>query len=188
MKEWISGYIDEIAEGVRAIEIEHIEELLEVFRKANRNKKRIFVIGNGGSAATANHFTCDFGKNAVRKESDRFKIISLCENVSYITAYGNDIGYDHVYVEQLKNQLEEGDVLLAISASGNSANIIRAVEYARANGGRIVGLTGFDGGILGGLCDIHINIGLSAIEQVEDLHLMVLHIVVYCFKRMDKAV
>lgn len=183
----IDDYFQGIETGIHCIDVSQIERIIQLFKDANHEKKRIFMIGNGGSAATANHFTCDFGKNAARGESDRFKIISLCDNVSYITAYGNDIGYECVFVEQLKNQLESGDILVAISASGNSSNIIKAVELARNRHGIVIGLTGFDGGQLGKLADINLNIDLAAIEQIEDIHMMILHILVYCFKQMLKA-
>ncbi|MGE5549727.1 MAG: SIS domain-containing protein [Bacteroidota bacterium] len=178
--------IDQYLRGLRVVldtlHPEEMDRVIAALREIHRQKKRVFLIGNGGSAATANHFACDFGKNAIKDEESKFKIISLSDNICAITAYGNDEGYENTFVQQLKNLMEPGDMLIAISASGNSPNIIKAVQYARAKNAFVIGLTGFDGGRLKALSDINLNVGTNIIEQVEDIHLIILHIIVYTVK------
>ncbi len=178
----IANYLTELRAALDRLDTEDLIRALSALEDAHRNGKRIFTIGNGGSAATANHFACDFGKNAIKDEENRFKIISLAEGICAITAYGNDMGYENTFVQQLKNLMDPGDILIAISASGNSPNIIRAVEYARAQKSFVIGLTGFDGGRLKGLSDINIHAATDVIEAVEDVHLIALHIIVYAAK------
>ena len=168
---------------IKGIEPDEILKIIDILDKANQTNGRVFLLGNGGSAATANHFVCDFGKNAIEGDEGRFKIISLCDNISYITAYGNDLGYESVFVEQLKNMMEPHDVVIAISASGNSPNVIKAVEYAREKNGTVIGLTGGKGGKLKALSDININVPTDTIEQIEDVHLIIEHIIVYYYKK-----
>lgn len=182
MMEFIKRYLDELKRALDDLNPEEISKIIEVLKKAHENKKRIFVMGNGGSAATANHFTCDFGKNAIRDDDRRIKIISLSDNISYITAYGNDMGYEYVFVEQLKNLMEPGDIVIAISASGNSPNIIKAVEYAREKGSVVIGLTGGKGGKLKELADISVVANINTYEQIEDIHMIITHMIVYWFK------
>ena len=182
MKEFINDYINSINKITADLEIENISKIIEAISEAHKNKKRIFVIGNGGSAATAIHFACDLGKNAIKDDENRFKIISLCDNVSCITAYGNDIGYDSVFAEQLKNLMQPGDTIICISASGNSPNIINAVEYAKKKSAVIVSLTGFKGGKLKEISDLNINVPSDSYEKIEDIHLAITHIIVYWFK------
>lgn len=183
MKELITEYMKVLGEKLEGFDCENLIKIIEALQNARMKGNKIFVIGNGGSAATANHFACDFGKNAVKADGGRFKVVSLCDNSSCITAYGNDIGFESIYEEQLKNLMGFEDVIIAISASGNSPNIVKAVEYARTKGGKIIGLTGFGGGKVRELCDININADFVTYEQIEDFHLMLTHIIVYCFKQ-----
>ncbi|NLO83668.1 MAG: SIS domain-containing protein [Clostridiales bacterium] len=182
MKGFIKKYLDELKRALDDLNTEELSKIIDILQKAHENKRRIFVMGNGGSAATANHFTCDFGKNAIRDDERRIKIISLSDNISYITAYGNDIGYEYVFIEQLKNLMESGDIVVAISASGNSPNIIKAVEYAKEKGGVVIGLTGGKGGKLKELADIGIVANINTYEQIEDIHMIITHIIVFWFK------
>jgi D-sedoheptulose 7-phosphate isomerase len=184
MEELISSYLKDLQNIVGQVDSQQIYEIVKILQDAKKNKKQIFMIGNGGSASTANHFTCDFGKNASHSDNERFKIISLCDNISYITAYGNDVGYESVFEEQLKNLMEEGDIVFAISASGNSSNIINAVEFAIEKKGLVISLTGGNGGKLKGLSNVNLNVSSNVIEQVEDLHLIFEHIIVFVFKHM----
>lgn len=120
--------------------------LAELFEKAREGGKRIYFLGNGGSAATSSHFTNDLGKGAGVKGAPPFRAVSLADNVSLITALANDDGYDRIFVAQLENALDKGDVAVGISASGNSPNVVAAIEYANSRGAATVGLTGFSGG------------------------------------------
>ncbi len=182
MKEFISAYLNNISEIIEGLEINNISEVIEHIKDAHKKNKRIFVLGNGGSAATANHFACDFGKNAIKDDNNRFRIISLSNSISSITAFGNDIGFETIFEEQLKNLMHEEDLVMCISASGNSPNIIKAVEYAIKKNGIIIGITGFDGGKLKEISDVNVNVVSDSYEKIEDIHLIIMHIIVYWFK------
>lgn len=182
MNEFILSYIGDMKNLLNDIDLEKVKEVIKIMDLAKTKGKRVFVMGNGGSASTVNHFACDLGKNAVAGDEGRFKIISLSNSVSHITAYGNDMGYENVFVEQLKNLLEPGDIIFAISASGNSPNIIKAIEYGKKNNALIVGLTGFDGGKLKKMSDISVHTSTDSYEKAEDMHLIITHIIVYWFK------
>lgn len=179
-------YISNLKDLLDKLDTVKIDEIIEILDKTRKLGKRIFIMGNGGSAATANHFTCDFGKNATKEDDKRFRIISVCDNIEAITAYGNDNGYENVFYEQLKNYyLEENDVLIAISASGNSPNILKAAEYAKNRGACIISLTGFTGGRIKTMSDVNVNVDVDSYEMSEDMHLIMTHIIVYCFKNRN---
>lgn len=183
MQTYITNYLKSIIEFIDLINIIEIERILIILQKVRMEGNRLFVCGNGGSAAHAMHFAGDLGKNVTADELGRFNVISLCDNITVFTAYSNDIGYDVVFSEQLKNfNLTKGDCLLAISSSGNSPNIIKACEYAKAKGAYILGLCGFDGGELKKMADYYLHINSNEYEKVEDLHMIVLHIIVSYFK------
>lgn len=185
MKRTIIDYASEVASLCTDIPSDEIERACQELLEAYRAKKRIFIAGNGGSAGTANHFTCDFGKNAVKSETNRPKIISLSANIEVLTALGNDFSYADVFTEQLKNLMSDGDLIILISASGNSPNVVRAAEYTKSRGGKVIGLTGFSGGRLKELSDISVHIPCNSYEKVEDLHMMITHAIVCSFKEMD---
>jgi D-sedoheptulose 7-phosphate isomerase len=150
-----------------------IDELMYAYEK-NSN---IFLFGNGGSAALASHFACDLGKGTVVRENGhkRFRVMALTDNVPLMTAWANDTCYDEVFAQQLRNFIAPGDVAFAISASGNSPNILRALEIARSYEARTIGLTGFEGGKMKGLCDICTIIPSSNMQIIEDFQLSVTH-------------
>ncbi len=179
-QDFLKQYQAELIAHINAIDADSIQAFVEAFAEAYRHDKQIFVIGNGGSAATANHFACDFGKNAVQGERRRFRILSLSSSVETITALGNDISFDEIFRQQLINLMNPGDLVLAISASGNSPDIIKAVEYAKARQGKVLGLAGFKGGKLSELADISMVAHMNSYERVEDIHLIILHIII-CF-------
>jgi D-sedoheptulose 7-phosphate isomerase len=135
-------------------------------------------MGNGGSASTASHFACDLGKNTVIAGQPRFRVLALTDNMAMFSAYANDNGYESVFAEQLANLVNPQDVVIAISASGNSPNVLKAIKLATQTGATTIGLTGFNGGHLGKLVDIEIRVPSSLIEQVEDVHLMLEHLIV----------
>ncbi|MEM0529152.1 MAG: SIS domain-containing protein [Peptococcaceae bacterium] len=175
-------YINTLKDELDRLQTDEIDSVIRLLKKTKGSSTQIFLAGNGGSAATVNHFMCDFSKNAVPGDIGRFRVISLANSVSSITALGNDFTYSDVFVEQLKNLMNDGDILIAVSASGNSPNIIKACEYVKSRKGVVVGLTGFDGGRLHRLADLPVHCDCDCIEQVEDMHLMVLHILVCAFK------
>ena len=185
MKETILSYPGDIVRLCQGLDTDAVTRACELLLDAYRRKKTIFVAGNGGSAGTANHFTCDFGKNAVKSQTDRPRIISLSANVEVITALGNDFSYADIFTEQLKNLMHDGDVILLISASGNSPNVVKAAEYVKSRGGKVIGMTGFSGGRLRELSDVSLHIPVDSYEEAEDMHMILTHIIVCCFKSMN---
>lgn len=146
-------------------------ELLECYR----NRRTVFVLGNGGSAATASHLACDLAKGTRANGDPTFRVLSLTDNVPLLTAWSNDASYDCALAQQLASFVEPGDVVLAISASGNSPNVLQAMQTARRHGARTIGLTGRTGGRLAGMVDIALHVPSDSIEQVEDAHVIVAH-------------
>lgn len=183
MKDYIQGYADTLHAVTRQLDPAQFEKVVNILSNAYREDRQVFIAGNGGSAGTANHFACDFSKNATREAGKRrFRLLSLCDNVEKITALANDIAYEEVFAFQLENLWREGDVLIVISASGNSPNIVRACEFAHARRAPIIALAGFDGGKIKDYADALLLAPLSSYEQVEDIHLIALHMVICYFK------
>ena len=184
MKQIILNYINDIHNLCDNLDTDQLNSACELMLESYKLGKKIFVAGNGGSAGTSNHFCCDFGKNAVSGDEHRPKIISLSSNISVLTALGNDFCYAEVFSQQLKNLMDDGDIVLLISASGNSPNIIEAAKFAKSRKGKVIGFSGFNGGKLKKLSDINVNIQSTSYEQIEDLHMMLTHIIVCYFKAL----
>src|SRR6476619_4834217 len=161
-------YKAELMEAINSIDLDSVQEAIEVLRRARDEGRRIFTCGNGGSASTASHFVCDIVKGASFGRDKRFRIMALTDSLPTLTAYSNDVSYECVFVEQLKNFAEPGDVLIAISGSGNSPNVLRAMEYANAIGCKTIALTGRDGGELGALAQLHIHVRAPHMGRIED--------------------
>jgi len=178
----LRDYKKELIAEIEAIGEADFARCVDLLLDAYRQDKQIFLAGNGGSAATANHFVCDFGKNAVRGHRRRFRVLSVCDNIEKITAFGNDIAFEEIFCQQLVNLLNPGDLLIAISASGNSPDLVRACEYAKERGARVLALSGFGGGKLLDFADASIVSSMTSYERLEDLHLIVLHMFVCFFK------
>ena len=169
--------------GARALTVDSasLEKAVAALRDVCRRRGRIFTMGNGGSAAIADHLAADFEKNAF-PDGPRPRIISLSTQSAKILAYGNDIAFEDVFAAQLQAQGEKGDLAIMISSSGNSPNIIKAVETARALGMTVIGLSGFSGGKLRQQSDISIHFECPMYELTEDLHAMVCHLFVLCVR------
>ena len=182
MIQTITNYTRDIVRFCESLNASSVEEVCRLLLDAYRGKQRIFVAGNGGSAGTANHFCCDFGKNAVKSENDRPKILSLSANIEVVTALGNDFCYGDIFTEQLKNLMNDGDTIILISASGNSPNVVKAAEYVRSRGGKVIGTTGFSGGKLKELSDVSLHVPCNSYEEAEDLHMIFAHMIVCRFK------
>jgi D-sedoheptulose 7-phosphate isomerase len=182
MHPFFTQYRETLHSLIDSLNIKDFQACTEILLDAYRRDAQIFIAGNGGSAASANHFVCDFGKNAVLGGKRRFRILSLCDNIENITAIGNDISYEDIFRQQLINLMRAGDVLIVLSASGNSPNILRACEYAKEHGGKLIALTGFDGGAASRAADAGIIAPVHTYEQSEDIHLIVLHMFVCYFK------
>jgi D-sedoheptulose 7-phosphate isomerase len=178
---FLRQYKKDLLAAIETVDLEKVSEAIGVLGKARDEGRRIFVCGNGGSASTASHFACDLGKGASFNHPKRFRIIALTDSLPTLTAYSNDVGYDCAFVEQLKNFAEPGDTVMAISGSGNSTNVIRALEYGKSIGCRTIALTGRDGGKLGPLAELNIRVSNPHMGRIEDVHVSVLHMVAYCF-------
>lgn len=167
-------------EAIDKIKEEEIAAVIEILDKSRLARKQVFIIGNGGSAATATHFANDLGKGASALEP-RFRVLSLTDNVAWMTALANDLDYSQVFVEQLKNYVQPGDVLVAFSGSGNSPNILAAIEWAKQNGCTTIGLTGRPGGKLGQAADVALHIESPHMAHIEEGHFVVQHLIGYYF-------
>ena len=170
-----------LLEAIDRIDINQVEQAIEWFGEARDGSKHIFVCGNGGSASTASHFTCDIVKGASYNRDTRFRIVALVDSLATLTAYSNDVGYEHIFVEQLKNFAQPGDLVMCISGSGNSPNVVRAMEYANSIGCRTIALTGRDGGTLGPLAQLNIQVAVPHMGRIEDAHMVVCHMIAYHF-------
>lgn len=176
MKELIKNYINEVKSVLDKLDVNEIETFIKVLLKARDNDNTIFIMGNGGSAATASHFAGDFSKNVNYKKDKKFKIICLNDNIPVMMAYANDCGYENIFVEQLKNQFESGDVVIGLSGSGNSKNILKAIEFANQNNGITIGITGYDGGQLKKNTNYSVNTNIDDMQISEDVHLILNHL------------
>jgi D-sedoheptulose 7-phosphate isomerase len=174
-KEDIKGYFGRLKSVLDSVDVAEIDALMQLLVGALEEGRQIFVMGNGGSAATASHFVCDFNKGLSLGKKSRFKFICLNDNVPTMMAYANDLSYDDIFVEPLKNYFRRGDVVMGISGSGNSPNVIRAIEWANANGGVTVGLTGFNGGKLKRIAQQGVHIPVDDMQITEDLHMVLDH-------------
>lgn len=171
----LKEYFEKEIELAGKLDLNRLQEIITSLERARNASRRVFVFGNGGSAATASHFACDLGKGTIQPNLPRFKILCLNDNVSTLTAYANDTGFENIFSEPLVTFSERGDLAIAISASGNSPNIVRAVETAKGRGLVTIGLTGFDGGKIASLLDINLHIPSKSFGHVEDLHLAATH-------------
>jgi len=174
-------YRKSTVEAVENIDTEKVNQAIEWFREARDAGRRIFVCGNGGSASTASHFACDMVKGASFQRESRFRILALTDSLPTLTAYSNDVSYDVVFAEQLRNFAESGDLFMAISGSGNSPNVLRAIEHANAIGCRTIALTGRDGGKLGPLAQLNIQVPVQHMGRIEDAHMVICHMICYYF-------
>ncbi|MBI4875672.1 MAG: SIS domain-containing protein [Acidobacteria bacterium] len=176
-----ANYKTELLKALEALDLERVEQAIQWFREAREAGRQIFVCGNGGSASTASHFACDMVKGAGYQREKRFRLMALTDSLPTLTAYSNDVGYEVVFEEQLKNFARPGDLVLAISGSGNSPNVVRAIEYAHSIGCRSIALTGRDGGKLGRLAQLNIQAGVPHMGRIEDAHMIVCHMIAYAF-------
>jgi len=180
--EQIQNYISTLQQTMGRLPQPLILDVIQNLQRARMQGNQIFIMGNGGSASTASHFVCDLAKNTRYDGLPHFRVIGLADNMEIFSAYANDEGYENVFSQQLINLVKPNDIVIAISASGNSKNVVNAVEEARKHNVTTIGFTGFDGGRLGQLVDIHIHVDSKIIEHVEDIHLMLEHMIVRTIK------
>lgn len=167
----IQDYFEKHIEGIRRLNIKEINEAVNAIVRQYENEGTIYVFGNGGSSATASHMVCDFNKGICMDLPKRFRFICLNDNIPILMALGNDVSFDDVFYYQLENKVKEGDMILAISGSGNSKNVIKAVKYAKEKGATIVSMTGYSGGELYKLSDYKMHVPMDDMQVAEDLHM-----------------
>ena len=166
---------------------DRLEQVVDVLDAARLAGHQVFIFGNGGSASTASHMACDLGKNTVMPGTPRLRTLSLNDNMALFSALGNDYGYENVFVEQLHNLVDAGDVVIAISASGNSSNVLKAVALATERGATTVGICGYAGGKLAKIVNYAIVAENDCIEQVEDIHVILEHMITSAMRQRMRA-
>jgi D-sedoheptulose 7-phosphate isomerase len=181
VKEWIAEYLRQQKAALDSIPADAVAELIELLREAHRSDRQIFVFGNGGSASNSSHFITDLGKGASDKLRSRFRCLSLNDNISWITALGNDYAYEDVFVRQLQNFARPGDIAMTMSVSGNSPNLVKAIDWAVNNGMYTVALVGAKRGRLSQLAQKVIVIDSEHYGRVEDAHMGICHMLCYAF-------
>ena len=183
---FVQEYKSDLMSAIDLIDLAKVDSIIQTFKTARAEGRHIFTCGNGGSASTASHFVCDIVKGASYNREPKFKVMSLCDNMATLLAYANDVNYDCVFVEQLKNFAAPGDVVLGISGSGNSPNVVNAIEYANSIGCETIALTGRDGGKLGPLAKLNLNVAVPHMGRIEDAHMIVAHMIAYYFMDTER--
>ncbi len=179
--DYVRGYITKLTALLQSIDPKEVEKVGLLLSAAREEGRQVFLLGNGGSAASASHLAVDLGKGCSRNREKRFRVLSLTDNTPWMTALSNDISYEDVFVEQLKNYAEKGDLLIAISGSGNSKNVLKALQYANQIGCETIGISGFAGGKLKEMVKHHVHIKSDHMGLIEDGQMIVGHILVYAF-------
>jgi len=178
----IQNYILTLQQTLDRLPQQLVVKVIEALELARLQGRQVFIMGNGGSASTASHFVCDLAKNTRRDGSPHYRVIGLTDNMAIFSAYANDEGYESVFAKQLENLILPGDIVIGISASGNSQNVLNALQFAKEHGALTIAFTGFDGGRIGKLVEINIHVMSDIIEHVEDIHLMLEHMIVKAIK------
>ena len=186
VREWISNYIEAEKAALDSIPIEKVESIILKLKEAHAKGRKIFLFGNGGSASNASHFATDLGKGSSDVLGKRFKVLSLNDNVSWMTAIGNDYSYEDVYLRQLENYGQAGDIALTMSVSGSSPNLVKAVEWANANGLHTIALVGGKQGKLAELANETIVIDDTHYGRAEDCQMGIAHMLCYAFMEVDE--
>ena len=180
-KEKITAYFSDVKSTLDKVDLEEINAAMNILMDAYIRGSCVYCFGNGGSASTATHMLNDFNKGISYNLDRKFRFYCLNDNVAMLTAISNDLGYENVYITQLKGHLKAGDIVVAISGSGNAPNIIRAVEYAKDCGCSVIGISGYNGGKLRQLADYHMHAPIDDMQVVEDMHLIFNHMMMRLF-------
>ncbi len=180
-KNKIKNYLDNETKVIAALDTEEINKTMNALLECYNRGGTVYTCGNGGSASTATHMVCDFGKGTCYDLEKKFHFVCLNDNIPTILAIANDDSYDNVFVYQLKDRLTKNDILLAISGSGNSHNIIKAVDYAKEVGAKVIGMTGYNGGKLMKAADYHLHAPIDDMQITEDVHLIFNHMMMQIF-------
>ena len=177
----IKTYIEDEIAVLRALDLDALNNVLNLLEKTLESENMIYIFGNGGSASTASHYQNDFNKGVSEYTEKKFRFQCLNDNISTVMAIANDIGYDEIFRFQLRGKLHPGDVVIGISGSGNSRNVLNAVEYAKECGNTVVGITGFDGGKLRELADLSLHAPVNSMQITEDIHMIFDHLMMSIF-------
>ncbi|MDQ3895281.1 MAG: SIS domain-containing protein [Actinomycetota bacterium] len=178
----VARYIDQLHEAIEALPRDRLSTFGEILYRAYRNEKNVFTLGNGGSASTASHMAADLAKNTIGPNMRRFRVLSLNDNTALLTALANDLGYEEVFSEQLKSLARAGDLLIVLSGSGNSPNVVNAIRCAHVRCAEVAAVVGFAGGEAAKLADLSIVVPSDHYGVIEDVHLIINHILVDYFK------
>ncbi len=168
-------YVKELKKTLETFAHKEFQQIMELMLEAYYGGRQIFVMGNGGSGTTASHFACDINKGVSHRLQKKFKVICLNDNIPIMLAYANDIDYADVFREQLKNFFKPGDVVIGFSGSGNSENVLRAIDFGRKNNGRTIGICGYRGGKLADMVDVPLVVSSEDMQKIEDVHMILVH-------------
>ena len=182
----IENYLKEEMEVINSLDVDVINEIMDEITLSQERGNLVYICGNGGSAATASHFCCDFNKGVSGKTDKNTNFICLSDNIPTMTAIANDISYDEIFSYQLESRIKQGDLLIVISGSGNSKNIVRAMEVAKEKGNKIIGLCGYNGGKVKEMSDICFHVNINNMQIVEDIHMMLDHCMMFILTCLRK--
>ncbi len=183
--ERITKYIETEKKVLDSLSKEDINTVMNVLEEARLSGKRIFICGNGGSAATASHFCGDFNKGVSLNQDVKYNFECLSDNIPMMMAIANDISYDDIFVIPLKNKMKNGDIVIGISGSGNSKNVVKALEYANEFGGTTIAISGYSGGRIKEIANYGIHVAIDNMQIVEDMHMVLNHLMMYILSNMD---
>jgi len=177
MKNYYLDYFQDLKNILDKIDLDNFNKINELLYNTFKKGKQIFTMGNGGSGATASHLVCDLNKGVNFTQKGKFKAICLIDNIPTLLAYANDVSYSDIFCEQLKNFMKKEDIVIGFSGSGNSENILKAIEYANENDGITIGFSGFDGGKLSRISQISLVVPANDMQKCEDIHLILSHLI-----------
>ncbi|MCR4562897.1 MAG: SIS domain-containing protein [Bacilli bacterium] len=181
----IKRYLDLEIEVIKSLDVDAINSIMNEIKASQERESTVYICGNGGSHATASHFCCDFNKGVSGEQEKNTNFVCLADNVPTITAIANDLSYDEIFSYQLKNRLKPGDIVFAISGSGNSKNVVRAMEVAKDKGNKIIGLCGFSGGKVREMSDICLHVNINNMQITEDIHMILDHVMMFVLAGYD---
>jgi D-sedoheptulose 7-phosphate isomerase len=181
----IENYLENLRRALNSVPAQSLAETIAVLAYARTHGNKVFLMGNGGSGSTASHFATDLGKGTAVQGKPRFKVFPLNDPMPTVSAYSNDMGYEFIFSEQMKAFIERGDIVIGISTSGKSRNVLEAMKVAREAGAVSIGMTGFDGGTLKGMVDVSLHIPEASTPRVEDTHHIMMHLICECIKTQE---
>jgi D-sedoheptulose 7-phosphate isomerase len=187
MNPQIREYIVDLEQTLDMLPLELIDRAIGILHEARMHGRQIFIMGNGGSASTASHFVCDLSKNTRQTGWPHFKVIGLTDNMASFSAFANDEGYESVFAQQMAPFIQPDDIVIGISTSGNSPNVLQGIKLANEIGAFTIGFTGFNGGKLSSMVDLDLHVPSHCIEQVEDIHLMLEHLMVSILRKQTQT-